>query len=97
MNGYHRQIWSVSFSPDGQWVASGSSDRTVKLWNAETGVCYATLEGHHSLISSVAFHPHLPILVSGRGRWTDLALEQYIATLGVTSAWAYSMYLVHYI
>ena len=36
---------SVYFSPDGQWVASGSDDATVRLWDVETGACVRTLEG----------------------------------------------------
>ena len=39
---------SVSFSPDGTKVASGSQDNTVKLWDVTSGECLQTLEGHSS-------------------------------------------------
>lgn len=31
-------IWSVAFSPDSQWIVSGSHDKTIKIWNIESGV-----------------------------------------------------------
>ena len=37
---------SVSFSPDGKTVASGSDDKTVRIFNVEDGTCQKVLEGH---------------------------------------------------
>ena len=51
---------SVAWSPDGTRIASGSDDKTVKLWNANTGQCEATLSGHSdwyfffSVLSSIS-------------------------------------------
>ena len=55
----------VAFGPSGGRLASGSSDRTVKLWDVSTGECVATLEGHTSEVFSVAFDPSGGRLASG--------------------------------
>ncbi|KAK4456564.1 WD40-repeat-containing domain protein, partial [Cladorrhinum samala] len=48
-------VQSVAFSPDSQRLASGSSDNTVKIWDATSGQCLQTLEGHRGSVKSVAF------------------------------------------
>ncbi|HEY9634686.1 MAG TPA: hypothetical protein V6D14_14890 [Coleofasciculaceae cyanobacterium] len=53
----HRDtVFSVSFSPDGNTIASASADRTVKLWSLD-GKVLKTLEGHTDSVSSVSFSP----------------------------------------
>ncbi|KAF7514864.1 hypothetical protein G7054_g14934 [Neopestalotiopsis clavispora] len=52
LEGHSDTVWSVAFSPDGRRLASGSGDKTVKLWDAESGDCLQTLEGHSAEVCS---------------------------------------------
>ena len=58
-------VFSVSFSPDGTTLASGSRDSTVKLWDVATHTNIATLEGHRGDVNSVSFSPDGTLLASG--------------------------------
>ena len=39
LTGHKGWVWSVAISPDGTWAASGSDDKTVRIWDLETGGC----------------------------------------------------------
>ena len=51
-------VFAVDISPDGETIASGSHDGTVKLWNARTGAPIAALAGHAGTVGAVAFSPN---------------------------------------
>ena len=57
LEGHSNYVMSVSYSPDGTKVASGSEDRTVKLWDVTSGECLQTLEGHSHVVNTVSFSP----------------------------------------
>jgi small GTP-binding protein len=57
LEGQQGWIFSVAVSPDGTWSASGSTDKTIKIWDFRTGACRATLKGHTDDVTSVAITP----------------------------------------
>jgi len=63
--GHTNLVNSVAFSPDGRLLASGSYDKTIKLWEVATGSLVRTLRGHTDWVSSVAFSPDGKLLASG--------------------------------
>ncbi|GAA5821467.1 hypothetical protein JCM3770_000914 [Rhodotorula araucariae] len=58
-------VTSVVFSPDGKFLAAGSLDTMVRIWDAETGQLLDKLKGHRDSVYSVAFSPDGKFLVSG--------------------------------
>ena len=57
LEGHLGEVLSVSYSPDGTKIISGSRDKTIKIWDANTGECLKTLEGHSLDVNSVAYSP----------------------------------------
>src|SRR5262249_33940985 len=55
--GHHSNVYAVAVSPDGRTVATGSADRTVRLWDAGSGKELRRLEGHEDLVTDVCFSP----------------------------------------
>ena len=62
--GYKSEVNTVSWSPDGQTLASGSDDGIIKLWSRE-GQLLQTLKGHESSVISVSWSPDGKTLASG--------------------------------
>jgi hypothetical protein len=59
------RVTSMTFSPDGRFLAYGSDDNKVRLWNAITGELLKTFEGHTQTVTSVTFSSDGKKLASG--------------------------------
>jgi len=47
----------VAISPDGRYVATASEDKTVRVWNLDSGTCLRILRGHNAKAADLAFSP----------------------------------------
>eukprot|EP01038_Epipyxis_sp_PR26KG_P006138 gene6138-8463_t len=64
--GHEKGVNCIDYYPGGDkpYLLSGADDRTVKIWDYQTKACLQTLEGHSHNVSSVIFHPRLPLILS---------------------------------
>jgi WD40 repeat protein len=66
LEGHTSGVLSVAMSPDGRQIASSSRDRTIRVWDMDTGgALIGTFEGHTDVIWSVAFSPDGKHIASG--------------------------------
>ena len=82
---HKRSTYSVTFSPNGKLMASGSEDSTVKLWNGDTGKRIKALMRHPFPILCVAFSPNSNVVAAGSAGGTitlwDVNYKERISTL----------------
>ncbi|XP_059620892.1 periodic tryptophan protein 2 homolog isoform X2 [Phlebotomus argentipes] len=62
--GHSSDMTCLTYSPDGQFVATGGDDGKVKLWNLHTGFCFATFSDHAAPITAVEFSRNKKFIVS---------------------------------
>jgi WD40 repeat protein len=80
LKGHMNAVWSATFSPDGQRLATGSQDEAVRLWDLETGQEVLTLRFPNPVSvvafhSTIAFSPDGKRLVAGVGHNTVTVWE----------------------
>ena len=63
--GHDMEVNCVAFSADGSRIATGSADRTARIWDSATGEELSVLRGDESAVCCVAFSPDGQVLLSG--------------------------------
>jgi WD40 repeat protein len=64
LRGHSDRVYGLAFSSDGRLLAAAGCDRTVKLWDVESGTMVRSLP-HADEVMAVAFSPDGTLLVSG--------------------------------
>ncbi len=70
--GHTDSVLAIAFSPNGKLLVSGSSDKTVRLWEADTGKLRRTREEHTAPVSTVVFS------VNGKKFWSGSSEDDTI-------------------
>ncbi|KAH6866259.1 quinon protein alcohol dehydrogenase-like superfamily [Thelonectria olida] len=69
IEGHRSGVDRVTFSPDGQWLASVSDDGAVKVWDTSTGTCVEA-QGFLGVLTPTSFSPNSQqLLIYGRGQF----------------------------
>ena len=91
LTGHTGPVSAVAIAPDGTWLATGSDDGTVRIWDPATGQQRATLTGHTGYVTAVAIAPDGTWLATasddGSVRIWDPATGQQRATLTGHTGW----------
>jgi WD40 repeat protein len=86
LKGHKDNIYALAFAPDGKRLASAGHDKTVRIWDVDSGECERTLVGHQGKVVAVTFCPTRGSLLASGGfdktvRLWDLATGKETAPL----------------
>jgi WD40 repeat protein/tetratricopeptide (TPR) repeat protein len=65
LEGHTATVWCAAWSPDGTILATGSDDKSIRLWDGKSGAPLKTLAGHKAQVRHVAFSRDGTSLASG--------------------------------
>ncbi len=85
-------VWSVEFSPDGKYILVGGDNKTVKLWDFQTGQELQRFIGHRARFSPDGKHVLTESFSEGVGMWDSVTGREIyqITTNPKIRSWVYS-------
>ena len=89
--GHSGYVLSCAFSKDGRLFVSASADKTLKIWDVQTGQCKCTLSGHSREVMACSFSPDGGSVVSGS---KDETLKIWDAATGARLRSALRLHLI---
>jgi WD40 repeat protein len=93
LTGHTSAVDGCAVAPDGIWIVSASHDKTLRLWNPDTGKTIRTLTGHTGPVSGCAVAPDGTWIVSASGdktlRLWNPDTGKTIRTLTGHTGWVY--------
>ena len=64
LEGHDSLVRSAAFNKEGSLIISASADKTIRVWDAQTGECLRVINGHDSWVRSAAFNEEGSLIVS---------------------------------
>ncbi|MBF0466503.1 MAG: protein kinase [Nitrospirae bacterium] len=86
--GHDEPVTAVGLSADGRIAVSGSLDKTLRLWDTETGTCLKTFTGHADGILSAYMLPDATLIISG-------SLDKTVRVWDVKSGYCFQTFKGH--
>ena len=74
LQGHTAPVYSIAFTPDSRRLLSGSEDRTLRVWDVESGYCVSIIQGYAGALYDVAWSPDGQQLASVGSRYAGDAL-----------------------
>ncbi len=77
LQGHQDSVWCAAISRNGQIIASGSFDKTIKLWRAATGALICTLHSHQGAVICLDLNQDGNLMASGGGALNNAGHERH--------------------